>query len=160
MNSKRYSVGNMRTKKDMRFYLGIMRDQEKNTFAGVVLHKAEWFLGKADSDDFEVTRKWKAASPPVAGECFCNAKKFCLGCPEARYFEGFYLIAGFPIHHAWNVLDGKVVDFTFEQVNREMLEERGYCETLYPLYYGLEVPRESLTDSQDPVAEAYFAKRM
>lgn len=159
MNGKRYSVGNMRTKRDMRFYLRIYRDQQKLKIAGLVLSKGVWFLGKSNADEMDVTSAWKRERAPASGECFQNAKRFCLDCADARYFEGFVLIAGMPMHHAWNVLDGKVVDFTYEAADQKTFLERGYRESLDPIYFGVEVPRISLTDSPEPTAEPYLTRR-
>lgn len=134
-----------RTKKDVLKYLRIYRRQ-KDKLAAVALKKGEWFLGKASTDDYEQTRAWKKTHRPRVGHCFLNAQRFCMAHTDVRYMEGFLLISGMPTPHAWNVMkDGRVVDFTFEAADRQMIRERGYCESLAPLYLGVEVPKADLS---------------
>ena len=151
----------MRTKTDMRRWLRSYRTDFDVPFAGLVLAKGEWFLGRASVDDYEITRLWQKQKKPRAGQCFYNAQQFCIACGIYRYFEGYFLIGGTPMDHAWVVMDdGKVIDFTLEAVLRKVKRtKKGAYDDRPPLYLGVEVPVPFLqacvleTDNGEPLAE-------
>lgn len=130
----------MRTKKEMRHYLKQWRSDIP--LAAIVLKHGEWFLGCANVDDYEIAKEFKKSRRPRAQQCFYNAQQFCIDHRGFKYFEGYMLIPGWPMHHAWVVMrDGKVVDFTLEAMLRKAKREHGLVDTTPPLYYGVEVPR-------------------
>ena len=73
------------------------------------------FHGFTPSRTNPVTDRYRKVKRPKRGECFYNALMFCLANPKAEYWEG-KACAGNPwtVDHAWVVLDGKVIDFTWE----------------------------------------------
>jgi hypothetical protein len=150
-----------RTKKSMRDFLRVLRAHDD--MAALVLSKGEWFDGKAEVDDYEITKAWKKERRPTAKQCFYNAQTFCMEHVEHRYFEGYALIAGIPMPHAWVVMDdGKVVDFTLEAMLRKAKRERAIVDERPPLYYGVEVPRKFIVQRivesghSEPIAERYY----
>src|SRR5262245_58530918 len=92
-----------RPKRDMLTWLRALRSREP--FMDVALKYGNWFYGRADVADYEVTAAWARRRRPRAQECFYNAQKFCLDHAEYSYWEGYYLIPGIPMHHAWIVMD-------------------------------------------------------
>ncbi len=155
-----HEESSLRTKKEMRYYLRHFRRHD--SFAALVLSKGEWFLGRANVDDSEATKRWKKKNRPRAQECFYNAQRFCMNC-RGRYFEGYMFIGGLPMHHAWVAMDdGRVVDFTIEAVLRKARREKTLVDLTDPLYCGVEVPRKFVlrrvveSGSSDPMAELYY----
>lgn len=117
-----------------------------NSFTGIVLKNGERFSGRANVTDYEVTITWKKCRRPRAQECFYNAQKFCMdhGYP---FWEGYFLIGGQPMHHAWNVMDdGEVVDFTRKAVLRKAKRENNLVDDRPPLYFGVNVPRSFILE--------------
>jgi hypothetical protein len=112
-----------------------------------VLKNGTWFEGRATVKDYSMALKWRRKHKPLAGKCFQNAREFCIYHPEAKYFEGFYLIFETPEDHAWVVMpDGKVLDFTLEAVIRDLKSARKEVHVRPPLYLGVEVPNERLEE--------------
>lgn len=65
---------------------------------------------------------------PQPKECYHNSQLMVLFEPELKYYEGMIITRiGIPIEHAWNTLEGKVVDVTLQDAT---------C------YIGVEVPRD------------------
>jgi hypothetical protein len=94
-----------------------------------------WFEGRAEVKDFPSAVSWKTKRRPKAGECFKNAREYCLKRPNAKYFEGFYLIIESPDHHAWVVMqDERVLDFTHEAIIRKLKKESAEVHVRLPLY--------------------------
>jgi hypothetical protein len=62
---------------------------------------------------------------PIVKECFRNSQLIALRDTEHRltYVEGFCGFGSFPIHHAWLLISGKVVDVT---LNTEALGLKPY----------------------------------
>jgi hypothetical protein len=152
---------NARTKKDMLKYLRMW--SPRDAFAAMILSKGVWFLGRASADDYESTKQWKKTKKPRAQQCFYNSQRFCAHFNGTRYFEGYVLIAGLPMMHAWVVMDDEtVVDFTFEAAQRKTRREEGFVETLDPLYFGVEIPRQFLmaqsASNRDPIAQQYYGR--
>jgi hypothetical protein len=130
-------------------HLGIR--EKKSRFASMVLSQGNWFMERICASDFEVARVWRASKKPRAGKCFLNAKRFSLYCESAKYVEGFYFLEGVPWAHAWNVIGDTVIDFTFEAVTRKCQREGKEPSNFEPLYRGVEVSKELLTNSKLPV---------
>ena len=52
-------------------------------------------------------------------ECFYNAQKIAMGSGNTiRYIEGVGFAGLIPCDHAWNTINGKVMDFTWAAVNK------------------------------------------
>lgn len=132
-------------------------------FMDFILKHGDWFFGRAEVQDYELTAAWKKRRKPKAGECFYNAQKFCMDHREHAYWEGYYLIRGLPMHHAWVVLDdGKVVDFTHEEALKKAKTDHEDDDPI-PLYLGVNVPRRFILEhvleggNGEPIAERYAA---
>lgn len=154
--------GPMRPKKQMLFWLRLWKN--KGAAPKFVISKGTWFEGRANVDDYLSAVKWRREHRPRRGNCFQNARQFCLAHPKARYFEGFYLIFESPVDHAWVVMeDGRVVDFTYEAVIRKLKREKGKVHVTPPLYFGLEIPHgalvqlHALADRNKPILDLYKA---
>lgn len=125
-----------------------------------------WFQGRASSNDYAICKQWKKKKQPKIQDCYYNAHSFCIQHDEvARYFEGYAQTAPglSPAEHAWIVMvDGEVVDFTFEALEREAKRRKIAHDTRDALYVGLEVPLDIVTISilknhaYGPVAEEFF----
>jgi hypothetical protein len=149
-----------RPKKDMQFYLRNWDDP----LAKLIIKKGEWFIGRAKVDDYEIATKWRKSERPKAQQCFFNAQAFCMENQGYRYLEGYMLIGGWPLQHAWIVMkDGNVVDFTLEAVLRKAKREHNLVDDRPPLYYGVEVPRRFVVQRivdcgySEPIAVRYYA---
>lgn len=70
-------------------------------------------------------------------ECYKNSLLAALVIPELEYWEGFYVTEGIPLplNHAFNVENGKVVDFTAVKFNINVTE-----------YWGIRVPHNVLEE--------------
>ena len=142
---------------------------KENNMAGLpalLLEKGSWFEGRANSDEYEVAKKWKKHHSPQAQDCFCNSQEFCAEDNGARYFEGFVLVQKgiSPAEHCWAVMqDGRVVDFTLEALEDLVAEKGDTVNTRRALYVGLEIPNEFImdrltsTDWYDSIAELFYA---
>ena len=51
-------------------------------------------------------------------QCFYNAQSLAHISSQIKYIEGYLLSSLFPIQHAWNSLNGKVLDFTISHANK------------------------------------------
>jgi hypothetical protein len=121
-----------------------------------------WFEGRTSVSNYPDAGKWARKRRPQPGECFHNARMFCLDYPIARYFEGFYLISEIPLAHAWNVMaDGRVLDFTHEAVIRKLKKKKAMVNVRPPLYLGIEVPCDRLFElhglvgPNEPILQRY-----
>ena len=137
--------GPMQCKDGMLFWL--KRWQNDGPAPKLVMSKGTWFEGRANVDDYPIAVKWRKEHRLRGGQCFENARQFCLANPKARYFEGFYRIFESPDDHAWVVMaDGRVLDFTHEAVIRKLKKEKKEVRINPPLYFGIEVPHHALAD--------------
>ena len=154
--------GSMRPKKQMLLWLRILKN--KGPTPKFVKSNGKWFEGRANVHDYPSAVKWRREHRPRGGNCFQNARQFCIAHPKARYFEGFYLVFDSPDDHAWVVMeDGRVLDFTHEAVIRKLVREKKEVHIRPPLYFGVEVPRDALVelhalaDRNAPILERYEA---
>ena len=152
--------GPMRPRKAMLFWLKRWRNH--GPAPKLVMAHGTWFEGRANVDDYPSAVKWRKDHRIRGGQCFHNAREFCLAHPKARYFEGFYLIFESPDDHAWVVMeDDRVLDFTHEAVIRKLKKEKKMVHTTPPIYFGVEVPHTALSDlhveaaRNDPVLGLY-----
>jgi len=114
----------------------------------------KWFEGRASVKDYPKAIYWRRKHKPQPNRCFQNAREYCLAHPEARYFEGYYMITESPIDHGWIVQeDGKVLDFTHEAVIQKLKREKEKVHVAPPLYVGIEIPHEWLAELHVAVEE-------
>ena len=128
-----------------------------------------WFEGRTGSDSYESAKQWKKRNRPKTQECYYNAQFFCLEHEDSRYFEGYAMCMPHfgPAEHAWVVMpDGKVVDFTFEQLERRVKREKLSLATTTSLYLGLEVSTQFIRQTMperkfvESLAEEYFGSQI
>lgn len=139
----------MRPQKDMLHWFDNLHHDDP--FMDIVREHGQWFFGRANVADYEVAIAWEKKNKPKVGECFYNSRKFCADHRGPTYWEGYFLIRGLPMHHAWVVMeDGRVVDFALEDGLRvaksaefDMFDDSvpEYDDTV-PLYFGVNVPRK------------------
>jgi len=87
------------------------------------------------SDSVAAWKQWKKTAKPQLQDCFCNAASFAIDHDQARYCEGYWL-GPLPSLHAWNTVDGQIIDFTLELVEKKLKRK----PDLASLYFGVEVP--------------------
>lgn len=102
-----------------------------------LLARGEGFTGRVASADNPRLAKWVKRVKPKTKQCFMNAQKFALDHPDAKYYEGYWWGGLVPVHHGWVVLDGRVVDFTAEAVDRVTGRDHDPAEDDY---FGVHVP--------------------
>lgn len=83
-----------------------------------VLDRGVEALASEPLTEDEATILWRAAggSRFKQKECFYNAQRLCLHdlTGELQYQEGYAIgSAGFPVHHGWVTINGKVIDLTW-----------------------------------------------
>jgi hypothetical protein len=158
------------SRKSMEAFLRMMDEYHQTIKYGglpaLVLAYGSWFYGRASSNGYASAKQWRQKNRPMAQECFYNAQSFCLAHGEAKYFEGYATFddVGSPAEHAWVVMpDGKVVDFTFESVER-IAKRRGLaCNTHDTVYAGVEIPTEFIRETMltrawlEGLADEYFS---
>lgn len=104
---------------------GFPKDQlEKN---GVPFNIYEYFLKNAKEYKPKKTEK-----RGVPQHCYHNAKQMMMK-KKAKYIEGYVLVHGVPLSHAWNELKGEMVDCTIEHPGNEIYA-----------HYGMEIPKEAV----------------
>jgi hypothetical protein len=74
--------------------------------------------------------RWAATHDCPAGECFLNAQSAALACAGVEYYEGIAEHGPVRVHHAWNVVNGQVVDLTYHGRPEEA-----------PIYWGVRLPK-------------------
>jgi hypothetical protein len=81
-----------------------------------------------------VNRFVNAVNPQVK-QCFMNAQRLVSmeGGNRIQYHEGFGAFH-FPIHHAWNTIDGKIIDITWSLLN-DYAHDIVYAGVPFPLQY-------------------------
>lgn len=121
--------------------------------------------GRTRASAVRPAARWKERVRPRWHRCFGNAGQFAASHADAEYWEGYwrYAAGDAPVHHAWVRLDGHVIDFTGEDVNRRA-RRRGF-DLLPPAeqeYFGVHVPTEFVRRRVDatrvwgPVSELYL----
>jgi hypothetical protein len=163
----------MNMKKEMKSFLHELATYHaENGLTGLpalLLKKGLWFEGRADSEEYATTKKWKKKRKPKAQDCFYNSQEFCAADIKTRYFEGFVLVDKriTPSEHAWIVMpDGRVVDFTLEALEIVVAEKGITVDSREAVYVGLEVPkafiveRLNATDWYDSIVELFYADQI
>lgn len=100
-------------------------------FTGKVLKDGELF-----TESVPGSSHWKKRKKPQPKGCFFNAQTLCLDAGLA-YYEGFYFSSVLPVQHAFNVLDGKVIDVTREAIDQQVGPTEGF-------WFGAPVSRKAI----------------
>ena len=124
----------------------------------LLIRHGRMYRGRVLSGSIAACKKWAKSTKPKIKDCYCNAASFALDHEQAIYFEGYYLDALMPILHAWNLVDGKIVDFTMEAADKT----RKGKANLTSLYFGVEIPTAFVskqiarTEEYAPIADLYL----
>lgn len=135
-------------------------------FVLLLAHGRE-FVGRTRSSTVRTAARWKDRVKPKWHRCYANAGEFCLAHADAGYWEGFWDcgLDTKPLHHAWVVLDGRVIDFTAEDVDRRVARKPAGVMPVPPAdnaYFGVHVPTDFIrrrvekTRMWEPVSEMYL----
>jgi hypothetical protein len=114
-------------------------------YHAAVLTRGRECQGRTPSRQLRDSARWVARVRPRWHRCYKNAAEFALAHPDAVYVEGYWRFASGndPVHHAWNVYRGHVLDLTAEDVERR---GRRVNVPLLPAdqqdYYGVVIPTE------------------
>jgi len=100
-------------------------------FTSRVLKDGELFTEQVPGDSH-----WKKRKKPQPKDCFYNAQTLCFDA-DLPYYEGFYFNPVMPMQHAFNVLDGKVIDVTREAIDRQVGPTEGF-------WFGAPVTRKAI----------------
>ncbi len=84
-------------------------------------------------------------------ECFSNAQKIAFSHPKFDYVEGIVDTGLIPVEHAWNELNGKIIDVTLverepeyydymQKKFRQSLSENSKKEYQNANYFGVKIP--------------------
>lgn len=120
------------------------KDQPIARFDSLILERGTAFTESVLSKTIEETKAWKKHRKPKYKECFYNAQMFFLTCEKGEYFEGYCYDNLIPVHHAWIVIDGCVVDFTLEARDRSLARQKIKSNSLDAVYLGVMVPKETI----------------
>ncbi len=122
--------------------------------------------GRTPSRQLRDSARWVARVRPRWHRCYKNAAEFALAHPYSVYVEGYWRFAAGndPVHHAWNVYRGHVLDLTAEDVQRR---GRRVNLPLLPAeqqdYFGVVIPTDLVRQQVEatrrwgPVSELYLA---
>ncbi len=133
--------------------------------AALLAHGRE-FRGRTRTSAVRDAARWAARAKPRWRQCYKNAAVFVVSHKEAAYYEGFwrYSADDDPVHHAWVMIDGHLLDVTAEDVGRRA-RRRGI--TILPPteqeYFGVHVPTAFVRERADatrfwgPVSEMYLS---
>ncbi|MCZ2340316.1 MAG: hypothetical protein LC104_00800 [Bacteroidales bacterium] len=146
----------------------VEQQSREGTLAFILLlaHGRE-FVGRTRSSTVRSAARWKDRVKPKWQRCFSNAGEFCLAHADAEYWEGFWDcgLDTKSLHHAWVVLDGHVIDFTAEDMDRRIARKLAGVTPLPPAdntYFGVHVPttfirrRVEQTRMWESVSELYL----
>lgn len=101
-----------------------------------------------------IRRAQNAGVKFVPQRCFCNATQLVLAdrTGEISYVEGFALGQTLPIHHAWAIIGGKVVDLTWTHLtpvsvmNHDLGDRILGNYTSVRAYMGIPFPRQNVLE--------------
>ncbi len=81
------------------------------------------FVGRESSNKRRGLRAWKKKRETwLLGRAKLSYRTASMVAIDglADYYEGYVLMENTPIHHAWNVYEGQVIDITLEEFDREL----------------------------------------
>lgn len=101
--------------------------------------------------DYEPINEWAKKAKPKLKQCFQNCQQAVIDrVPRVKYAEGFILVAGLLIHHAWLVVGKRVVEITRTDKNlAKAFKKQGkvYTPSEDPVrYFGITFPRKRIVD--------------
>jgi hypothetical protein len=140
------------------------KDSAIAAYNKLILDHGERFCGVVPSDSIEETRKWRKARKPKIKQCFYNSQMFILTADNGLYYEGYCFDGLIPFHHAWVVIDGKVVDFTLESRDKSLKRQKIKNTASNPVYLGVVVPKRFImtnivkTGVAEPLAHKHYLK--
>ncbi len=129
-----------------------------------VLEHGKRFSGRVPSIKYQPRIDTYFRERVELGACFGNAGLAALfGVKEGiEYWEGYVFFGTWklkdggtlisPVEHAWNVIDGNVVDFTAEAVDAEVIRTLGKLKHRNPAdcgYFGVRIPVDMLKGSRN-----------
>ncbi|MFZ1005872.1 MAG: hypothetical protein WAN65_03485 [Candidatus Sulfotelmatobacter sp.] len=120
---------------DLGHQSGIEMSDGGNDYDQLLLRHGKMYQGRLLSDSVPAWKRWKKNVKPQLQDCFCNAASFAVDHEQASYFEGYWL-GPLPALHAWNMVDGQIIDFTLELVEKKLKRK----PDLACLYFGVQVP--------------------
>lgn len=132
-------------------YIEMMRDLFKSSanpgkqveyYDFLLAHGKEYQVEPLPETVVKTRDKFLKKFTPQMKRCYVNAATFALKCEAqgVQYCEG-YGISMIPTEHAWNVIDGKLVDITWKPETRNDEELGGQT------YFGIIVPQRKVFES-------------
>lgn len=115
-----------------------------------LMEHGEHFVGRVAVKDIDVAKTWAKWNKPKKQQCFMNAQRFAIDHPNAKYYEGYWSAHIIPVHHAWIVLDGVVIDFTAEACERYLKRAKigtGNVPANEQDYFGVHIPTDFIMSS-------------
>jgi hypothetical protein len=140
-----YSVDGKPVSTKEEFLLEFLRGHKKlmpdNIFYDFILAKGIMFHKREPSKNFEIVKKLPFRAK--VKECFYTSQMLALEDDKnIKYFEGYGFDDIMPVEHAWCVIDGKVVDLTWEKKDKMFNKNNdGNC-----IYFGVEIPIEMVRE--------------
>jgi len=131
-------------------------------FDTLILEQGTAFIESILAKTLKEASEWKKRRRPKSKECFYNAQMYRLTCEHGEYFEGYCYDSLIPVHHAWIVIDGKVVDFTLEARDRSLARQKIESNSLDSVYIGVMVPKKTIMNNivkygvSEPVAYKHY----
>lgn len=143
---------NMNAKQEKLEHLRYYLTQTSTAFKGhsiarfdtLILEQGTPFVASILAKTLKETNDWKKKHKPKSKECFYNAQMFVLTCNKGEYFEGYCYESIIPVHHAWIVIDGKVIDFTLEARDKSLVRQKIKSNSLESVYLGVSVSRKTI----------------
>lgn len=85
---------------------------------------------------------------PQPQQCYKNAQTLAMDSDLIQYHEGYVMLDTIPcpIDHAWNTINGKIVDVTVRANNR--LREREGIKLCEHSYCGIQIDKELIPETQ------------
>jgi hypothetical protein len=114
-----------------------------------LLSEGEYFYGRLPPAKHPPgVRRWVRVSKPRPGLCFLNAASLVNTCneltgPALTYYEGWAFTGILAVEHAWAVWEGRVIDPTYDALERKFRRERQAPIGVVP-YLGCPVPPADL----------------
>ena len=102
----------------------------------LILDRGVWFTSRELSStqrSIVIAAAERAGEQIVPNHCFANAARLVMAdrSGELSYYEGFAAGHVMPVHHAWCVIGGKVIDLTWKR--RDLMQVRQHPWSEYVL---------------------------
>lgn len=142
----------------------VCKDHPLSAYNKLILEQGEVFYKVVHSDKIAQAKEWRKNNRPQIKQCFYNSQLFVVVSELGDYYEGYCHDGLLPFHHAWNVIDGKVVDFTLEARDRSLKRQKIKNNATSPAYLGVKVPKRALMENivktgvAEPIAQKVYLK--